>query len=355
MSKNYLNEKENNIMKGFMKKLRKSKMRFMAFAMAFLTLAGTFQNGMITAEAATPSVIYQAHSSGIGWLGDVANGATAGTEGQSRAVECVTIEVKGMSGGIRYRVHMAEKGWSDWVYDDRPCGTVGEGRRTEAIEIQLTGEIAKYYDVEYRTHCQNVGWTSWQRSGVAGTTGQSLRMEAFQVRLVKKASANTNTNTTVNTGNTNMSTALYGGSGGRLTCGFDGYATTNGRHEGIDFKKGQNAKVYSLTDGVITKVTEGAEGKDNLSTIAIYNQAANKTVVYLHSNPENSLKAGQTVKRGQQIATESWRGCSKAADAHTHVEVRNGKKTAAAKSVGDKTLDNSNPSSFWKSQGYTVK
>ena len=354
MSRNYLNGKVEKMMKGLKRRIRKSAASSMAVLMTLLTLAGTFQNGMITAEAATPSVVYQAHSSGLGWLGDVSNGATAGTEGQSRAVECVTIEVKGMSGGIRYRVHMAEKGWSDWVYDDRPCGTTGEGRRTEAIEIQLTGEIAKHYDVEYRTHCQNVGWTSWQRSGVAGTTGQSLRMEAFQVRLVKKASANNNTTTTT-TGSTTMSSALYGTSGGKITCGFDGYTSINGRHEGVDLKKGQDAKVYSLTDGVITRVSEGAEGSEGLSTIAIYNQAANKTVVYLHSNPVNSLKAGQTVKRGQQIATESWRGCAKAKDAHTHVEVRNGKQTGAAKSVGDSKLDNPNPNSFWKSQGYTVK
>ncbi len=37
---------------------------------------------------------------------------------------------------------------------------------------------------------------------------------------------------------TNMSYALYKASGGGITCGFDGYTTTPGRHEGIDIARG---------------------------------------------------------------------------------------------------------------------
>ena len=334
-------------LRGLKKSLKKGIRSAAALGLAVLTVAGVTQNGAITAEAATPSVVYQAHSSGKGWLGDVKDGATAGTVGESRAVECFTIEVKNIDGGIRYKGHMAEKGWSDWVYDDRPCGTTGENRRLEAIMIELTGNARSQYDVEYRAHCQNVGWTAWQKSGICGTTGQSLRLEAFQVRLVKKSGTSG--------GQTAMSTALYGGSGGTITCGFDGYVNTKGRHEGIDFKKAQGTKVYSLTDGVITKVTKGANGSSGLSTIAIYNSAANKTVVYLHTAPVNSLYEGKSVARGEQIATEAWRGCSSASNAHTHVEVRDGRRTSAAKSVNDYTLENSNPTSFWNGQGYTVK
>ena len=330
---------------GLKRSLKKGMRSAAALGLAVLTVAGVAQNGVITAEAATPSVVYQAHSSGKGWLGDVKDGATAGTVGESRAVECFTIEVKNIDGGIRYKGHMADKGWSDWVYDDRPCGTTGENRRLEAIMVELTGNAASQYDVEYRAHCQNVGWTAWQKSGICGTTGQSLRLEAFQVRLVKKGNGVQST----------MSEALYGTSGGYITCGFDGYVNTNGRHEGIDFKKAQGAKVYSLTEGVITNVTKGSNGSSGLSTIAIYNSATNKTVIYLHTAPLSSLYVGKTVSRGEQIATEAWRGCSSSSNSHTHVEVRDGKRTAAAKSVNDYTLENSNPTSFWNSQGYTVK
>lgn len=152
-----------------------------------------------------------------------------------------------------------------------------------------------------------------------------------------------------------MSYALYKSSGGKLTCGFDGYVNTNGRHEGIDFKKSTGSGIYSLTDGVITRITEGYRGAKGLSTIAIYSASTGKTVIYLHADPVNSLYVGQQISRGQLIAYEDWRGCSSSSGAHTHVEVRDGKRTAASKSVNDYTLDNANPTAFWNSQGYQVK
>lgn len=156
-------------------------------------------------------------------------------------------------------------------------------------------------------------------------------------------------------GSQNMSYALYKSSGGKLTCGFDGYVNTSGRHEGIDFKKGTGSSVYSLTDGVITRVTQGSRGSSGLSTIAVYSASAGKTVIYLHADPVDSLYVGQQISRGQLIAYEDWRGCSSSSGAHTHVEVRNGQKTAAAKSVNDPTLNNASPTGFWNSQGYQVK
>ena len=160
-----------------------------------------------------------------------------------------------------------------------------------------------------------------------------------------------------NTSEEAMSFALYKDSGGRLSCGFDGYSASKNvsRHEGLDFVKAYGSAVYSLTDGVITRVTQGYNGSKGLSTIAIYSQATNKTVVYLHTDPLDSLYVGQSITRGMKIGTESWRGISNASGSHTHIELREGEKTAAAVSIGDKKLDNSNPTSFWNSQGYQVK
>lgn len=161
---------------------------------------------------------------------------------------------------------------------------------------------------------------------------------------------NTNTNSTQA-----LSHALYKTSGGYISCGFDGYVNTKGRHEGIDFVKGQGSAVYSLTDGVVTRVSEGYNGSNGLSTIAIYYPAGDKTIVYLHANPLDNLYKGQQICKGQQIATEAWRGVSSASGTHTHVEVRSGYRTGAAKSVNDYTLENANPSSFWNGLGYSVK
>ena len=156
---------------------------------------------------------------------------------------------------------------------------------------------------------------------------------------------------------TTLSNALYkiNVSNSKITCGFDGYVNTKGKHEGIDFTYGIGKNIYSLTDGVITNIVEGENGSKGLSTIAIYNKSTNKTIIYLHANPNDKLKVGNPIKKGELIGTESWRGMSTANSAHTHVEVRDGWKTHATKSVNDYVLSNSDPKSFWESMGYTVK
>ena len=153
----------------------------------------------------------------------------------------------------------------------------------------------------------------------------------------------------------NMSYALYQASGGRITCGFDGYQNTPGRHEGIDIARGIGSDVRALVAGKIIYIARGAKGSGGLSTISIYNASLNKTVIYLHTAPRSGLKVGQSIKRGQVIADESWHGVSSSSAAHTHVEVRNGKKTHAAKSVNDPTLENPNPTKFWNARGYNVR
>ncbi|WP_433174822.1 peptidase inhibitor family I36 protein [Actinoallomurus sp. CA-150999] len=154
---------------------------------------------------------------------------------------------------------------------------------------------------------------------------------------------------------TNMSYALYKAGGGRITCGFDGYTTTPGRHEGIDISRGVGSDVHALVSGKIIYLARGRTGSGGLSTISVYNASSNKTVIYLHSAPRSSLRVGQTISRGQIIADESWHGVSSSSAAHTHVEMRLGRQTRAAVSVGDPHLDNPNPTSFWISQGYNVR
>ena len=182
-------------MRKMLSKIKRNLVKAGATALAILMAFGTVaQTTTITSEAATASVIYKVHGAVYGWQGERSNGQTAGTEGQSRQLECFTAYIKGVNGSIKYRVHVQDYGWMGWTGDNRPAGTTGEGRRIEAIEMKLEGDAANRYHVEYRSHCQNVGWTPWVRSGVSGTTGQGLRMEAIQVRLVAKSGAAINTN-----------------------------------------------------------------------------------------------------------------------------------------------------------------
>ena len=123
---------------------------------------------------------------------------------------------------------------------------------------------------------------------------------------------------------------IFGRSGGRISCDFDGYVNTSGRHEGIDM-------VYAITSGVVTKA-----GGDRINTVAIYDSANNKTVVYLHMGSVRVYE-GQQISKGTVVGTQGSVGAS---SSHIHLEVRDGQRRAAAKSVNDPTLDNSNPYSY---------
>ena len=149
--------------------------------------------------------------------------------------------------------------------------------------------------------------------------------------------------------NEDLSYSLYNLSGGRITCGFDGYVSTPGRHEGIDIARGAGSPVRALIGGKVTNVVEfDAYG---MSTIAIYNATYDKTIVYLHTDPLDGLYVNQVIARDQKIGTESSRG---AGGVHTHVEMRLGWKTLAAPS-SDSALTNPPPGDFWRARGHYVR
>ncbi|RSN32734.1 cell surface protein [Amycolatopsis sp. WAC 04169] len=152
-------------------------------------------------------------------------------------------------------------------------------------------------------------------------------------------------------GNDWLETGLYHSDAGRISSYFDGYVSTSGRHEGIDFARGFGASVFSMTQGHVIRKTEGSNGSGGLSTLAIYNRDQDFTIIYLHLNPSNGLAVGEFVSRGQQIGTEEYRGAS---SAHTHVEYRPGRHESASDSTGDPVLDNPSPSMFWRNHGYNI-
>ena len=170
-------------------KKRKLLAAILLFVMVFVNIIDLATS---TAHAASPSIEYKSHVSCIGWQKAVKDGQVSGTEGRSLGDECICAKILNncYGGGIRYRGYVIGKGFTEWYYDDHPCGTTGEGRTLTALEFQLYGEIAKYYDLEYSSHCQNIGWSKTIKSGVTGNT-QGLRLEAFKLRLVKKATPST--------------------------------------------------------------------------------------------------------------------------------------------------------------------
>ena len=150
--------------------------------------------------------------------------------------------------------------------------------------------------------------------------------------------------------NVDMSDALYVGGGGRITCGFDGYVNTPGRHEGIDIAKASGSTVKALLSGTVTNVVEGAvacpPSRSTTRPSTRRSSTCTPTPTTASTPATRSARAVDRRRGGpwcrQCVATPTSR-CAWA------------DKTLAAKSVDDPVLDNPNPNSFWQARGYNVR
>jgi uncharacterized protein YjdB len=78
------------------------------------------------------------------------------------------------------------------VISPQVAGITGQSLRMEAFQIVVAPQYVNMDSclciyqpkVYYRAHVQSIGWQPWVSAGqTAGTTGQSLRVEAMQVRV----------------------------------------------------------------------------------------------------------------------------------------------------------------------------
>lgn len=138
--------------------------------------------------ADTGSIRYQVHLQDYGWVNTVYDGKIAGTTGEARRMEAISIALSGVDGNFSYKVHCETYGWLGRTGEGIIAGTTGQGKRMEAIVIYLENSS---YNIKYRVHVQDYGWMNWVSSGeIAGTTGQSKRIEAIQIKLEKKKVTN---------------------------------------------------------------------------------------------------------------------------------------------------------------------
>lgn len=112
----------------------------------------------------------------------------AGTLGESKALDGVKFTLSTLKyGDILYRTHVQDKGWGEILGSQTSKDY--QGKRLEAIQLDLSGNLKQNYDIYYRAHVQDKGWMAWQKNNsVAGTVGESKRLEALEVKLVAKAS-----------------------------------------------------------------------------------------------------------------------------------------------------------------------
>lgn len=130
------------------------------------------------------------HSQDIGWTAVFENGAEAGTIGKRMEAFKFKATSDGVKGTLSYRAHVQNIGWMAWQNESAAyIGTTGQGLRMEAFEIKLTGDIATKFDVRYRAYVKGIGWQDWVSNGAtAGTVGQARQIEQISIELVPKAS-----------------------------------------------------------------------------------------------------------------------------------------------------------------------
>lgn len=156
-----------------------------------------FNGSFLNVDDGKMHIQYEAHVSNIGWMSSKRDGSTAGTTGQSKAVEDLKVSILNPEedGSVQIDAHVSGIGWQGW---DTPSasegGTTGQGRAVEAVRLRLTGSLANDYDVYYRVHASNIGWMAWAKDGEeAGTTGMSCSLEAVQIKLIKKGASHPDT------------------------------------------------------------------------------------------------------------------------------------------------------------------
>ena len=156
-----------------------------------------FNGSFLNVDDGKMHIQYEAHVSNIGWMSSKRDGSTAGTTGQSKAVEDLKVSILNPveDGSVQIDAHVSGIGWQGW---DAPSasegGSTGQGRAVEAVRLRLTGSLAKDYDVYYRVHASNIGWMAWAKDGEeAGTTGMSCSLEAVQIKLIKKGASHPDT------------------------------------------------------------------------------------------------------------------------------------------------------------------
>lgn len=135
------------------------------------------------------SIKYQVHAQDIGWMGEVTDGAIAGTVGQSRQLEAFRILDVGVPNlGVHAFAHVENCGWSAGNILNEDVGSTGLGLHIEAIKIGLIGEEAGNYDIWYRCHVADFGWLNWSSNGAEnGTIGGNKQIEAIQIELHHKS------------------------------------------------------------------------------------------------------------------------------------------------------------------------
>jgi hypothetical protein len=106
----------------------------------------------------------------------VAAAITKGITGQD-----VTIE-KLKNPSIRYQAHIQNNGWQNWQNNGGVAGTEGQSLRMEALAVVMDSNRGS---IIVEGHIKNIGWQAQRGNGeIIGTVGRELQLEAIKIKLV---------------------------------------------------------------------------------------------------------------------------------------------------------------------------
>lgn len=90
---------------------------------------------------------------------------------------------------LTYRAHVQSIGWQSWQQSGGTAGTSGQGLRVEAFNVNIDHPNL---GVRYRSRVQGSNsWSGWVQDGAnTGTTGQARHLEALQIELTGNEAAN---------------------------------------------------------------------------------------------------------------------------------------------------------------------
>lgn len=99
--------------------------------------------------------------------------------------------IKQINGSFKCRVYLNGSKWQSakkaTFSSKTVSGSTKKSKRIEGVRLSLTGELAQYFDIYYRSYIKDAGWLGWAKNGASsGAPGKSLNINRFQIKLVLK-------------------------------------------------------------------------------------------------------------------------------------------------------------------------
>ncbi|MDO4622071.1 MAG: hypothetical protein Q4B22_03885 [Eubacteriales bacterium] len=145
-------------------------------------------------EITIPRLTGKTYIRGDGWEEYAIAGLTMGDIVGVNGIESFLLQWEqnpsSLNGELEYCAYYRDSGWnSDWNQTGEICGTEGNGRNIEAVRIRLTGELERFFDINYRVYSKRFGWLGWTSNGEpAGTSDGVSYLSGMQVFLSVKDS-----------------------------------------------------------------------------------------------------------------------------------------------------------------------